>query len=108
MLPSVMGGPGGLLGFHPSLAAWGSSLGEHRRSATKHPHAVAIAGADEAKAVVFDFMGHCDAVGTQWPSVGKQGSMKPSGRRAGELVERQSIVPKRYRQQGPASQPKLQ
>ena len=57
MLPSVMGGPGGLLGFHPSLAAWGSSLGEHRRSATKHPHAVAIAAADEAKAVVFDFIG---------------------------------------------------
>ena len=32
---------------------------------------------------------HCSPDGTNWPTVGRRGSMKPSGRRAGE---RQSII----------------
>ena len=100
MLPSVMGGPGGLLGFHPSLAAWGSSPGEHRRSATKHAHAVAIAAADEAKAVVFDFIGPLRP-GRHRMAERRQARLDETfGAASGELVERQSIVPKRYRQQG--------
>ena len=57
----------------------------------EHTHPLAIAAADERNPSCLISKAHCGPVGTVRPLVGKQGSIKPGGRRTGD-EERQSMV----------------